>query len=47
LESAPETINKDPYQAGWMIRIKPDNPADLDNLMDAAAYEQLLKEEEA
>ncbi|MCL6511742.1 MAG: glycine cleavage system protein GcvH [Anaerolineae bacterium] len=47
LESAPETINKDPYQAGWMIRIKPDNPADLDNLMDAAAYEQMLKEEEA
>jgi glycine cleavage system H protein len=47
LESAPETINKDPYQAGWMIRIKPDNLADLDNLMDAAAYEQMLKEEEA
>jgi len=47
LESAPETINKDPYQAGWMIRIKPDNLADLDNLMDAAAYEQMLKDEEA
>jgi len=46
LESAPEIINRDPYQAGWMIRIKPDNPADLDALMDAAAYAQLLKEEE-
>lgn len=46
LESAPETINKDPYQAGWLIKLKPDNPADMDNLMDAAAYEQQLKDEE-
>ena len=35
LEKAPETINKDPYQAGWLIRVKPDNPAELDNLLDA------------
>ncbi|BCX03497.1 MAG: glycine cleavage system H protein [Candidatus Roseilinea sp.] len=46
LESKPETINQDPYQAGWMIRIKPDNMAEFDNLLDAAAYEQLLKEAE-
>jgi glycine cleavage system H protein len=39
-------INRDPYVAGWMIRLKPDNPAELEALMDAAAYEQLLKEEE-
>jgi glycine cleavage system H protein len=46
LESAPETINKDPYQTGWMIKVKPADPADLDGLLDAAAYEQLLKDEE-
>ena len=46
LESAPEAINKDPYQSGWLIRFKPDNPADLDTLMDAAAYEQQLAAEE-
>jgi len=47
LENAPDTINRDPYQAGWMVRIKPNNPADLDALMDAEAYAQLLKEEES
>ena len=46
LESAPEAINKDPYQAGWLIRVKPDNPADFESLMDAAAYEQQLAAEE-
>ena len=37
LESAPETLNQDPYGA-WMFRIKPDNAADLDALMNATAY---------
>ena len=46
LEKSPETINKDPYAAGWLIKVKPDNAADLDNLLDATAYEQFLKEEE-
>ncbi|MCS6848330.1 MAG: glycine cleavage system protein GcvH [Anaerolineae bacterium] len=46
LESKPETINQDPYQAGWMIRIRPDDIAEFNNLLDAAAYEQLLKETE-
>ncbi len=46
LEKAPETINKDPYQAGWLVKVKPDNPAELDQLLDASAYEQFLKEEE-
>jgi glycine cleavage system H protein len=46
LEGAPEAINKDPYQAGWLIRVKPDNPADFEALMDAAAYEQQLAAEE-
>ena len=38
LEVAPETINKDPYGEGWMIRIQLTNPADLDGLMSAAEY---------
>jgi glycine cleavage system H protein len=37
LEGAPESINQDPY-AAWMFRLKPDNAAALDALMDAAAY---------
>jgi glycine cleavage system H protein len=46
LESAPETINKDAYRAGWLIRIKPDDPNEFDGLLDAVAYEALLVEEE-
>jgi glycine cleavage system H protein len=46
LPGAPETLNQEPYAAGWMVKIKPANPAELDVLMDAAAYEQFLKEEE-
>ncbi len=46
LESKPEIINQDPYQGGWMIRIKPDDIAEFDNLLDADAYAQLLKETE-
>ena len=46
LEKEPEIINKDAYQEGWMIKIKPDNPADLNQLLDAAGYEAVLKAEE-
>ena len=46
LPATPETINQDPYAGGWMIKVKPSNPAELDALMDAASYEQFLKEEE-
>jgi glycine cleavage system H protein len=38
LDGAPEKINEDPY-AAWMFRLKPDNAADLNGLMDAAAYQ--------
>lgn len=38
LADAPEKINQDPY-AAWMFRIKPDNPAELTGLLDAAAYQ--------
>jgi glycine cleavage system H protein len=46
IEKAPEEINKDPYRAGWLIKIKPDNPAELDELLDATAYQKFLNEEE-
>lgn len=44
VENAPETINQDPYGA-WMFKLKPDNAADLDKLLDAAAYQALVDSE--
>jgi glycine cleavage system H protein len=38
LDKAPELINSDPYGAGWIIEIEPSGDADLDALLDAAAY---------
>ncbi|WP_269531567.1 glycine cleavage system protein GcvH [Chitinimonas sp. BJYL2] len=38
LADAPDTVNSDPYGAGWFFKIKPANPADYAGLMDAAAY---------
>lgn len=43
LEDHPELVNNDPYGAGWMIRVRLADPSELDNLMDAAAYEASLK----
>lgn len=34
-------INKDPYKAGWLIKVKLSNKADLNNLLDAAAYKKV------
>jgi len=39
LTGTPEKVNSDAYGA-WMFRIKPDNPGDVDKLLDAAAYEK-------
>ena len=39
LGTAPEKVNEDAF-AAWMFRIKPDNPSDIDKLLDAAAYEK-------
>lgn len=38
LDQEPALINSEPYGAGWMIRMRIENPADMDALMDAAAY---------
>jgi glycine cleavage system H protein len=39
LSSTPETVNNDPFGAAWMLKIKIENPAELDSLMDAATYQ--------
>ena len=42
LEDSPETVNKDAYGDGWMVKVKVTNPAELDDLLDAAGYEALI-----
>lgn len=45
LPAAPETINSDPYGAAWMIKLELSDPAELEGLMDAAAYERVISEQ--
>ncbi|HYK55184.1 MAG TPA: glycine cleavage system protein GcvH [Flavisolibacter sp.] len=42
LNSNPEFVNTDPYGEGWMVKMKVANTADVDGLMDAAAYQSLV-----
>jgi glycine cleavage system H protein len=42
LESAPETVNRAPYADGWMLKLKPADPAAANALLDAAAYTKLV-----
>lgn len=42
IKTTPELVNTDPYNAGWMIKMKVDNPADVQALMDAPAYVNLV-----
>jgi glycine cleavage system H protein len=46
LSDAPETINEDPYEEGWMIVIEPADPKELEALMDAKAYRAFVEEQE-
>src|SRR4249919_1542256 len=39
---APETVNEDPYGDGWLIRIRMSDPAELDALLDVAAYKSVI-----
>ncbi len=45
LTSNPELVNKDPYGEGWLMRLKPNNSADLSGLLTAAAYAELIAAE--
>ncbi len=42
LDVQPELVNNDPYGKGWMIKVKPENLAELDNLLDAEGYKKLI-----
>ncbi len=44
LIDSPQTVNQDPYQAGWLIEIEPSDARSLDQLLDASAYQKLLQE---
>jgi glycine cleavage system H protein len=46
LADAPERVNSDPYGDGWLMKLKPANAADLEQLMDAAAYQAHLEAED-
>ena len=40
----PETINDDPYGEGWLVRVRLSDPAEVDELLDVAAYRELLEQ---
>lgn len=42
LEDTPETVNEDPYGAGWMVKVQCNDLSQLDNLLDAEAYTSLV-----
>src|SRR3954449_1476742 len=45
LGDSPEYVNEDPYDEGWMIQVEVANPADVDALMDAEAYQSFVREQ--
>ena len=45
LSETPEIINEDPYEKGWIAVIELDNPAEIDDLLDASEYGKLVDEE--
>lgn len=47
LNDSPEYVNEDTYDEGWMVQIEMTDPAQVDSLMDAAAYAKLVAEEDA
>ena len=42
LEDAPEAVNEDPYESGWIIKVKIDDPSQISKLLDSDAYQQLI-----
>lgn len=46
LSDAPETVNRDPYGEGWMIKIRLSNPEELEALLDHQQYKELIAEGE-
>lgn len=46
LSDAPQTVNDDPYEEGWMVAIEPSDPKELEELLDAPAYQAFVEEQE-
>ncbi|PHS13558.1 MAG: glycine cleavage system protein H [Kangiella sp.] len=44
LEDAPETINSSPYDDGWMFKMQPSEPSEIDNLIDAETYQNEIED---
>ena len=44
LGKSPEKVNEEPYDSGWMVRVRLKDPKELNNLLDAAAYEKEVAE---
>lgn len=42
LDASPEMVNNDPYKNGWMIKVELSNPSELDELLDAEAYQNII-----
>jgi glycine cleavage system H protein len=42
IHDSPELVNKDPYEQGWMIKVKIEKPAELELLLDVEAYKKLV-----
>jgi len=45
LMDAPETVNTDPYGAGWVFKLRPNDERELEDLLDAEAYREICEEE--
>ena len=41
LEDTPEAVNEDPYESGWIIKVKIDDPSQISKLLDSDAYQEL------
>lgn len=46
IANSPELVNSDPYGAAWLVKVELSDPSELDDLLDAAAYEQKLQAQE-
>lgn len=44
LEEHPELVNQDPYGEGWIIKLKPTDASELDDLLDAEGYKEIINE---
>jgi len=46
LDDSPEFVNESPYEKAWMVVVEPSNPADIEKLMTAEQYQEMIEEDE-